>query len=128
MGGIDLMFINMTPNEVDTLQIRSFVKNSQFTVLVSEYAVHFDDDLDTVYLQRYHSKYPEPGYLSGDYDYQIVTKNHVYEIQEMRDLPSNTTYCRHNLVWATCYTKIIQLRKNGVNMTTGNLEYLVLEN
>lgn len=128
MGGLDLMITNLSPNAVDTINIKTFKKNSNFSTLIADYNIYFDQDTNSVLLQNYRSKYPVPGYLLGDYDYQIVTKNHVYEIREMIDSPTSTRYCRHHLVWATCYTVITELQKNGVAFHTNGLDYLILEN
>lgn len=126
-GGIDLMISNLSPNEADTLLIIKYTKNSNFDSQLEQSTFIYDSNEETAIIDLGQSKYPDPGYLSPLFDYKVITKNHVYEIDSILDETREQSCCDFNFICRPCFTNVVQLRLNGNQLFTTNQEFLLLE-
>jgi hypothetical protein len=127
VGGIDLMIANLSSNEADTLVIIKYTKNSNFDSQLDQSTFIYNSDEDTAFIDFGQSKYPNPGYLSPLFDYKVITRNHLYEIDSILDQAKEQNCCDFNFVCRSCFTNVVQLRLNGNQLSTTNQEFLLLE-
>lgn len=141
-GGLNIALTELKPGEDDTIILRTFVKGSNFSDQLKETQLLYPDAMDaqnqifgdTLLLNGYEVKFHDSdknntGFLSAEYDYEIITKNHSYFFSKLSTL-AKTRKCGGllSLECPDCFSPVVAFVLNQQNKITGENKLVYLPN
>lgn len=141
-GGLNIAITDLNTNDDDTVIIRTYVKESDFTNLISYREYLFLASMDsvngvingtTIILQGNTSSFHSSdknntGFLHSDYDYEIQIKNKSYKIAAMQT-NKKTKKCGGllSLDCPDCYNPVVSFKINSIQKQINDNEIFYLE-
>lgn len=142
IGGLNLGLTNLDSNLNDTIELKKYTKGSNFSNLEKTINLIYLDSLDSMNLifgdslilngyevNWHNSDMNNIGFLNANYDYELITKNHVYQFSNL-EIIQKTKKCGgiFSLECPDCFSPVIKFKLNQEQKTIAENELFYLEN